>query len=108
MICFILLIDSSNTPMLYLLDANTLINAHDTYYGMDCVPEFWSCLEFHARKNICRIPPMIYHEIKPKSKEFRQWLDRNKEVFTLKEVENSALIRSVITQGYGNEITDVQ
>jgi len=94
--------------MLYLLDANTLINPHDTYYGMDCVPEFWSWMEFQARKNIYRIPPMIYQEIQPKSEEFRQWLYRNKRILILKEDENYALIRNVISEGYGNKITDVQ
>jgi hypothetical protein len=27
--------------MLYLLDANVLITAHNTYYAIDQVPEFW-------------------------------------------------------------------
>jgi len=27
--------------MLYLLDANVVITAHNTYYGLDAVPEFW-------------------------------------------------------------------
>jgi len=94
--------------MLYLLDANTLINAQDMYYGMDCVPEFWSWLEFQVKKNVCRIPPMIYEEIQPKSTEFRQWLQRNKNTLILNEVENTELIRHVITQGYGNQITDIQ
>ena len=31
--------------MLYLLDANILITAHNTYYPIDRVPEFWSLLQ---------------------------------------------------------------
>ena len=27
--------------MLYLLDANVLITAHNLYYPIDAVPEFW-------------------------------------------------------------------
>ena len=31
--------------MLYLLDANILITAANTYYGISRVPEFWSWLQ---------------------------------------------------------------
>lgn len=30
--------------MLYLLDANTLIDANRDYYGLDSVPQFWEWL----------------------------------------------------------------
>lgn len=32
--------------MLYLLDANELITAHNLYYPIDVVPEFWEWLKF--------------------------------------------------------------
>lgn len=52
--------------MLYLIDASSLITVYYTYYSPDMVPEFWLWLEFQARKGICKIPPMIFAEIKPK------------------------------------------
>jgi len=38
--------------MLYLLDANTLIDAKRDYYPIDRVPEFWSWLIFQGQQGI--------------------------------------------------------
>ena len=34
--------------MLYLIDANVLIRAHEDYYALDRVPQFWEWLEQQA------------------------------------------------------------
>ena len=34
--------------MLHLLDANVLITAHNQYYPIDQVPEFWGWLQHQA------------------------------------------------------------
>lgn len=54
--------------MLYLIDANSLKIVDRTYDSHHIVPEFWSWLEFHARKNVCKIPG--YPNRKPKPRHF--------------------------------------
>ena len=48
--------------MLYLLDANTLIDAQRDYYPIDRVPEFWDWLVFHGQQRNIKIPIEVYEE----------------------------------------------
>ena len=48
--------------MLYLLDANTLIDAKRDYYPIDRVPEFWEWLIFKGQQGIIKIPIEVYEE----------------------------------------------
>ena len=48
--------------MLYLLDANTLIDAKRDYYPIDVVPEFWSWLVFQGQQGKIKIPIEVYEE----------------------------------------------
>lgn len=48
--------------MLYLLDANTLIDAKRDYYPIDRVPEFWEWLVFHGDQGSIKIPIEVYEE----------------------------------------------
>lgn len=48
--------------MIYLLDANTLIDAKRDYYPIDSVPEFWEWLIFHGNQGNIKIPMEIYEE----------------------------------------------
>lgn len=48
--------------MLYLLDANTLIDAKRDYYGIDRVPEFWDWLVHHGQLENIKIPVEVYEE----------------------------------------------
>ena len=50
--------------MLYLVDANVLITAHNDYYPIDSVPEFWGWLEFQAEAGFIKMPVETYEEIK--------------------------------------------
>ncbi len=50
--------------MLYLLDANVLITAHNTYYPMNVVPEFWDWLIHNGQNNQVKIPLEMMEEIK--------------------------------------------
>lgn len=93
--------------MLYLIDASSLITVYYTYYSPDMVPEFWLWLEFQARKGICKIPPMIFAEIKPKDEYFKDWLTRNENNLVLVQDEETELVRRVMTVGYGENLADV-
>ena len=50
--------------MLYLLDANVLMTAHNTYYPIDTVPEFWEWIVSQAAAGSIKMPLEIYEEIK--------------------------------------------
>ena len=49
--------------MLYLLDANVLIRAHEDYYGINQVPQFWEWLLEVATTGHVKMPFEIYQEI---------------------------------------------
>jgi len=48
--------------LLYLLDANTLIDAKRDYYPIHAVPEFWEWLVFHGQQGNIKIPIEVYEE----------------------------------------------
>lgn len=48
--------------MLYLLDANTLIDAKRDYYPVERVPEFWEWLVFCGIQGNIKIPIEVYEE----------------------------------------------
>ena len=50
--------------MLYLLDANVLIDANRDYYPIDRVPEFWEWLEYQGESGIVKVPLEVYEELK--------------------------------------------
>ena len=49
--------------MLYLLDANALIDANRDYYPIDRVPEFWDWLVAKGERGQVKIPLEIYEEV---------------------------------------------
>lgn len=50
--------------MLYLLDANVLITAHDDYYPIDRIPQFWDWICFHAKQRQIQMPFEMLAEVK--------------------------------------------
>ena len=49
--------------MLYLLDANVLITAHNKYYDIEQVPEFWQWLRYQGETGNVKLPLEIVEEI---------------------------------------------
>lgn len=49
--------------MLYLLDANVLIDANRDYYPIERVPEFWDWLAAIGEQGQAKIPLEIYAEV---------------------------------------------
>lgn len=73
--------------MLYLLDANVLITAHDDYYPIDRIPPFWEWIIANAKQGRIKMPFEMIAEIKagqPKREsanlddELLRWLRKNK------------------------------
>lgn len=60
--------------MLYLLDANVLIDANRDYYSIDRVPEFWEWLIHHGEQGTVKIPVEVYDEIVEVRDEPSRWI----------------------------------
>ena len=50
--------------MIYLLDANVLIDANRDYYPFGRVPEFWEWLAHVGESGHVKIPIEVYEEVK--------------------------------------------
>lgn len=97
--------------MLYLLDANILITAANTYYGITRVPEFWSWLEYQGDSGYIKIPLEIYEEVLEGRKEGDELLvwakkDAIRKALLFNEASNADLVRKVVREGYAKDLTD--
>lgn len=92
--------------MLYLLDANVLIDAARDYYPLDRVPEFWSWLVRMGMQGQVKVPQEIYDEIMKKNDDLKNWLQENKDALLLDEIP--VMVDSVIERGYVADLTDVE
>lgn len=101
--------------MLYLLDASVLITAHQNYYPVDRVPEFWSWLQHMGTLGNVKMPLEIYEEIKdgPKYSEkdlLFAWIqdDKIRSALLLDDDVDIALVQKIVNEGYANDLTDVE
>jgi hypothetical protein len=98
--------------MLYLLDANVLITAHNTYYPIDKVPEFWTWLQNQGAAGLVKIPIEIMEEVREGRLDdmLLNWIsnDLNRGSLSLDEAVAPNLVRRVVTEGYAPDLTDVQ
>lgn len=95
--------------MLYLLDANVLIDANRNYYSINSVPEFWGWLIFKGETGEIKLPIEIYEEIKKGNDELANWAkkEETKTALLLNEEVEILLVQNVLNEGYANDITDV-
>nr|VFK17489.1 MAG: protein of unknown function (DUF4411) [Candidatus Kentron sp. LFY] len=102
--------------MLYLLDANTLIDAKRDYYPFRRVPEFWDWLIHQGTIGNIKIPIEIYEEFEePKRKdgsrdELAEWAARPdvKAALLFSEEADLELVRKVTIGGYGEDLSDTE
>ena len=96
--------------MLYLLDANVLIDANRDYYPIMRLPEFWDWLAEMGRLGLVKVPREIYEEVvlpKPiRSDPLIDWLEAHVEEMLLDEEVGPELVRHVVEEGYANNLTD--
>lgn len=100
--------------MIYLMDANTLIDAKRDYFEFERVPEFWEWLQHIGGIGNVKIPIEIYEEFEEaKNAEgdrdaLAEWAadaDVRKALLLDEEVDQKIVAR-VITQGYCQNPTD--
>ncbi len=93
---------------LYLLDANVLIRAHEDYYPVDRIPQYWAWLLEKAAADVIKIPRRIFDEVTPPPGPLADWLRQAdvKETLILKEETTS--VRFVIEKGYAPDLNDIE
>ena len=97
--------------VLYLLDANVLIDANRDYYPIERVPEFWDWLVEMGELGRVKIPQEIYEEIvlpPPPSRPdvLVDWLTNHRDALLLEEQVRVDLVAHVTEQGYADDLTD--
>ena len=98
--------------MLYLLDASVLITAHNSYYAIDAVPEYWEWLVHVGAQGRVKMPFEIYEEVKegPSGEKdlLFAWLqkEKTKDALLLPDTVEPALVQAVIANGYAADLTD--
>ena len=96
--------------MLYLLDANVLIDANRDYYPIERVPEFWQWLLHHARSGRVKIPAEIHDEVKRGNDDLAEWAKEReiKDALMLDAEARPADVRRAIRRGYAPDLTDTE
>lgn len=94
--------------MLYLLDANVLIDANRKYYSFSRVPEFWEWLEDVGKRGFVKIPVDIFDEIKEGDDDLAKWAKAPevREALRFDEEAESSLVADVIDRGYALDLAD--
>jgi hypothetical protein len=94
--------------VLYLVDANVLIDANRDYYPLDRVPEFWDWLQYQGEIGAGKIPLEIYEEITDGTGPRVDWLKRDevRTALVLEEECIAAVVQLIISTGYASDLTD--
>ncbi|MBL4894777.1 MAG: DUF4411 family protein [Emcibacter sp.] len=96
--------------ILYLLDANTIIDANRDYYPIEAVPEYWEWLVDVGRRGLVKIPIETYEECKAGRDALVDWLS-NPDVKDALLFNNDAIpadVARVVNEGYAPDLTDVE
>lgn len=93
--------------MLYLLDANALISAHQTWYGLNRVPEFWTWLHHHGDVNALKMPQETYGEVEGGTDALAAWIKDAaiKKALLLNETDYLANVQGVLAK-YGTGLSE--
>lgn len=94
--------------MIYLLDANVLIDANRDYYPLQRVPEFWEWLENAGENGQAKIPLEVYEEVSDGKDDLATWLKQEhiKTALLYQEEVDVSLVAHATDQGYASDLTD--
>ncbi|MBI5115314.1 DUF4411 family protein [Candidatus Poribacteria bacterium] len=94
--------------VIYLIDANVLIDASRDYYPITRVPEFWEWLAYVAAAGHVKIPVEVYEEIQEGEDDLGKWArsDGIKEALLLDEEVDVFLVSRITDEGYASDLTD--
>lgn len=72
---------------MYLLDANTYIQAKNLYYGMDICPAYWDFLDTTFQSgHVCSIH-QVYRELTDGNDDLKDWVKQRKDHFITNDDE---------------------
>jgi len=94
---------------MHLLDAGVLITAHNTYYPIDRVPEFWDWLVYQGTRDAIKMPREIIEEVLVGKKEddlLLQWLKDHKATLIFDAMADARIVQEVVSRGYADDLTD--
>jgi hypothetical protein len=96
--------------MLYLIDANCLIQAEQDYYGFEQVPQFWDWLLKQCEAGTIKMPLEIWQEVCGSRTRLGQWLNDGsvKVALILDEEGDRGVLNDVLENGYGTNLTDTE
>jgi len=89
--------------MVYVIDANVLIDANRDYYPRERVPEFWNWLLELCRIGDALVPKEINDEVVPpghKDDDLIEWMKKNRADIVLAESALPSTVDRVIRDGY--------
>jgi hypothetical protein len=86
---------------MYLLDANTLMEAHDTFYPVDRIKPFWDWVQAQGEAGLIKMPHEIHGEFTGTGLHV-QWINQAdiKDALLLDETADPALVQKIINDGY--------
>jgi len=96
--------------MIYLLDADVLIDANRDYYPLSRLPEFWEWLIYNGQSNNIKIPVEIFDELKNGDDELSTWAkhEETKASLTLVEEVDVLLVQRILDEGYGEDLDEAE
>jgi hypothetical protein len=94
--------------LIYLLDANVLIDANRDYYPLQRVPEFWEWLHNAGENGHAKIPLEVYEEISDGKDNLASWAKQEHITIALlfQEEVDVSLVARATDQGYASDLTD--
>ena len=92
--------------MLFLLDANVLIDANRDYYPIDRVPEFWEWLLRLGSSGQVKIPLENFEEVAAGNDSVATWVKEHSMQIRLNEEFYIQHLQRVIELGYAGDLTD--
>ena len=92
--------------LLYLLDANVLIDADRDYYPIQRVPGFWNWLVYLGEQEQVRVPWEVYVKVTDANDDLASWLKDHRDTLLLSENVIPDLVNYVISEGYADDLTD--
>ena len=92
--------------LLYLLDANVLIDANRDYYPIRRVPEFWDWLVYMGEQGRVKVPQEVYEKVTDADDDLANRLKANRGAMLLMEDVDPQRIDRVVSEGYAADLTD--
>lgn len=87
---------------MFLIDANVLITAKNTYYPLERIPQFWDWLIVQGAADAIKMPREIYDEVSGGNDDLADWIkgEDAKDALLLDEDADLALIQKALRLGY--------